>query len=109
MEEDGFKVISAEDGQTAWELLKNHHAEISLIVTDIEMPRLDGFCLAERIRQDENYNHLPIIALTTLASAADRSRGEESGFSDYLIKLDQDKLLESIYRQLRSDSETSLP
>jgi len=64
----GYKVLAAEDGQSAWELLNSHAGEISVVTTDVEMPRLDGLGLTQRIRADARFARLPVIALSTLAS-----------------------------------------
>ena len=107
MEEEGFAVIKAEDGEAAWELLQKHQEDIGLVVTDIEMPRLDGFGLVKRIKQNHDLAGLPVIALTTLAGADDRARGKDLGLADYLIKLDKEKLLESIFHHLETVTEDS--
>jgi two-component system chemotaxis sensor kinase CheA len=66
------------------------------VVTDIEMPRLDGLGLAKRIRADERTAGLPMIALTSLASEDDVARGKAAGIDDYQTKLDRDQLLERL-------------
>ena len=96
----GYKVLTADDGQSAWEMLDSHASEISLVTTDIEMPRLDGLGLTKRIRADSRFDHLPIIALSTLASEEEMAHGLSLGLSDYQVKLDQDQLLESIGKAL---------
>jgi two-component system chemotaxis sensor kinase CheA len=101
IEDEGYSVIEAEDGLQAWNLLEKHGATISLVVTDLEMPNLDGFGLAKKIKSDERYMHLPVIALTTLAEDDDIARGREVGIDDYQIKLDREKLIESIDRFMR--------
>ena len=104
----GYKVLTADDGQSAWEMLDSHASEISLVTTDIEMPRLDGLGLTKRIRADARFDHLPIIALSTLASEEEMAHGLAIGLNDYQVKLDQDQLLESIGKALRrSRSEQS--
>jgi len=100
MEDEGYHVIEAEDGMVAWNLLQEHADEISLVVTDIEMPNLDGLGLAEKIREDKRYSHLPVIALTTLAGDEDIAGGKAVGIDDYQIKLDREKLMESVYSLL---------
>ena len=92
----GYKVLEAEDGQAAWEMLDRHANEISVVTTDVEMPRLDGLGLTKRIRADSRFARLPIIALSSLASEEDMARGLAMGVSEYQVKLDQDQLLESI-------------
>jgi two-component system, chemotaxis family, sensor kinase CheA len=96
----GYKVLTADDGQSAWEMLDGHAGEISLVTTDIEMPRLDGLGLAKRIRADSRFDNLPIIALSTLASEEEIAHGLAIGLTEYQVKLDQDQLLESIGKAL---------
>ena len=100
MEEDGYNVIEAEDGMIAWDLLQENADKISLVVTDIEMPNLNGFELTRMIRQDERYSDLPVVALTTLASDEDISKGKDIGINDYQIKLDKEKLMTSVQSHL---------
>nr|WP_319396027.1 chemotaxis protein CheW [uncultured Desulfobacter sp.] len=98
MEEDGFKVIEAEDGLIAWELLKERSEEIDLIVTDLEMPNMDGFEFTKRVKTDPQYSHLGVIALTSLASEAHIEKGKSVGIDEYEIKLDREKLM-AVIRQ----------
>ncbi len=100
LEEHGYSVIGAEDGLIAWDLLEKHADAINLVVTDIEMPNLNGFELTEKIKNDERYATLPIIALTTLAGDEDVARGKTLGIDDYQIKLDNDRLMQSIHNYL---------
>jgi two-component system, chemotaxis family, sensor kinase CheA len=97
LQEDGYTVLAAPDGQAAWELLLEHVDEVDVVVTDIEMPRLTGLGLAERIRAERRSAHLPIIALTSLASEEDVARGREAGINDYQVKLDRDRLTASLH------------
>ena len=89
-------VIEAEDGVQALKLLSTNKDKVDILLTDIEMPNLDGFGLVERIRQDESFIDLPIIALTTMASEEHLAKGKAVGIDDYQIKLDKAGLLESI-------------
>jgi len=98
MEEDGFKVIEAEDGLIAWELLKERAEEIDLVVTDLEMPNMDGFEFTKRIKSDPNYSHLSVIALTSLASETHIEKGRSVGIDEYEIKLDRERLM-AVIRQ----------
>ncbi|MDD9303671.1 MAG: chemotaxis protein CheW [Desulfobacter sp.] len=100
MEEDGFKFIEAEDGLIAWELLKERVDEIDLVVTDLEMPNMDGFELTKRIKNDPKYSHLGVIALTSLASEAHIEKGKAVGIDEYEIKLDREKLMAVVRRYL---------
>ncbi|MCG8649147.1 MAG: response regulator, partial [Pirellulales bacterium] len=67
-----------------------------LVVTDIQMPRMNGFELCERIKRDPRTRHLPVIALTSLAGDEDIQRGRECGVDDYQVKMDREKLLQSV-------------
>ena len=102
MEKEGFTVIEAEDGVIAWDLLQEKSEEISLVVTDIEMPKMDGFTLTRKIKESPAYSHLPVIALTTLAGEEDIARGKAAGIDDYQIKLDREKLIRSIQGFLKA-------
>ena len=98
--EGGYTVVEGEDGEAAWEqLLKNVDA-VKAVITDIEMPRLTGLGLTERIRKDKRVASLPIIGLTSLASDEDVARGKAVGIDDYQIKLDREKLLETLNKML---------
>ena len=96
IDDDERQCVPAEDGLIAWNWLQEHPDELSLIITDIEMPNMDGFELCRRIRNDDRFNHLKIIAVTSLASDDHVAKGKEVGIDDYQIKLDKEKLLASI-------------
>ncbi len=96
LDDVGFNVIVADDGVSAWEKLTCNAEKISLLVTDIEMPHLNGFELTKKIREDVRFVNLPIIALTTLTGEEDFQRGKRAGVNEYLIKFDRDLLLEKV-------------
>lgn len=100
VEEAGYNVLTAMDGLQALEVLEHHWDEISLILTDIEMPNLDGLALTERIRRDPRFASLPVIAVTSVAGEAAEKRGLNAGIDEYLIKLDQEKILASVAHHL---------
>jgi len=112
IEAEGYEVIACEDGQIAWETLqlKDPDQNFDMVVTDIEMPNLDGLGLARKIKADPELAHLPIIAVTSLAGEEDMQRGYEedmqrgyeAGVDDYQIKLDREKLLAAIARYLKT-------
>jgi two-component system, chemotaxis family, sensor kinase CheA len=96
VEQAGFHVLTAEDGLVALEVLKNNH--VDLVLTDIEMPNLDGFGLVERMRSDSAFANIPAIAVTSVMGEVAEARSQEVGIDEYLIKLDRDQILErSIY------------
>jgi two-component system chemotaxis sensor kinase CheA len=100
MAEEGYKVITAEDGAIAWDLLDKHKDEIDIIVTDLEMPNMDGFELTERIKNHPEFSHYKVIALTSLASDAHVAQGEKVGIDAYEIKLDRENLMKVIRHYL---------
>ncbi len=102
-----YAVLEAADGLAAWEMLEQSGKDIDLVLTDIEMPRLDGLELTRRIRRDKRFQHLPVIALTTLASDREVARGREAGVDNYLIKLDREKLMHSVDHLLNYGRDTS--
>ncbi len=97
MEECGYHVLEGEDGQIAWDLLEEHFDDITLLVTDIEMPNMNGFELTKKIKTHPKYSSMPVIALTTLAGDGDRERGKAVGIDEYHIKLDKEKLMASVH------------
>ena len=101
MTEAGYEVIEAEDGVEALEQLEEHFDDISLLVTDIEMPNMDGFLLTEQIRKNPRFKGLPIIALTTLASDEDKARGKAVGIDEYHIKLDKERLMVAVHDYMK--------
>lgn len=80
----GWRVIAVEDGMQALEVLPRE--KIDLIVTDINMPNVDGLKLIRTIRDDNELNEIPIIVLSSLSKDEDVSAGMDAGASSYLIK-----------------------
>jgi two-component system chemotaxis sensor kinase CheA len=103
----GYTVLAAEDGQAAWEMLDRYPGTVSVVATDIEMPRLDGLSLTRQIRADARFAGIPVIALSSLAGEEEIARGLAAGVSEYQVKLDRDRLLASINRA--TGQETSVP
>ena len=100
LEGAGYQVLVAEDGAEALRILEARHGEIDLLVTDIEMPELDGLGLTRAVRADERLAGLPVIAVTSLSGEEDEKRGKGAGVDDYLIKIDQEEVLRSVHRFL---------
>jgi CheY-like chemotaxis protein/signal transduction histidine kinase len=89
----GLEVLVADNGQMALERL-NEHADVNAVLMDIMMPVMDGLEAMRRIRTDERFRDLPLIAVTAKAMAEDRRRCIEAGASDYLSKpIELDALL----------------
>ncbi len=96
LEAAGYQVITANDGQEAFDLVQ--HTRCDLIISDVEMPRMDGFRLTEALKQDEELKQVPLILVTSRDSPSDRERGIMAGADAYIIKstFDQGELLETI-------------
>ncbi|VVP10155.1 Sensor histidine kinase RcsC [Pseudomonas fluorescens] len=95
LERHGMNVLTAKDGVDAMLLLEEHQPDLMLL--DIEMPRMDGFEVASRVRADERLQHLPIIMITSRTGQKHRDRAMAIGVNDYLGKPYQESvLLESI-------------
>ncbi len=100
LENAGYEVLVAADGEQAWALIQSH--PLHAIVSDISMPRIDGFELTAKVKNSDKYCDLPLVLVTSLESAQDRIRGLEAGADAYIAKgaFDQRELLETIERLL---------
>ncbi len=96
LESAGYEVLLASDGQDAMEMLSSVGEKIDLIVSDIEMPRMNGFQLAATIRQHPAYNKTPLLAISSRADDKYVNQGKKVGFDYYLEKLQPDVLLNAI-------------
>ena len=101
LEAAGYRVETAEDGAEAWERVRRDSA-IGLVVTDLDMPRMDGIALVEAIRADPERAALPVIVVTARTAEDERRRGLEAGADAYLEKgrFDQRALLDAVERLL---------
>ncbi|MDY6937598.1 MAG: hybrid sensor histidine kinase/response regulator [Cyanobacteriota bacterium] len=98
LEGAGYEVIAAVDGLDGLKKLPTR--EFDAVVSDIQMPNLDGLALTSRIRSQPQYRELPIILVTSLATDDDRRKGAEVGANAYITKssLNQEVLLETLRR-----------
>ena len=98
LESAGYQVKTAVDGVEGITTLRAE--PFDLVVSDVEMPRMNGFELTEKIRADKKLAELPVILVTALETREDRERGIDVGASAYLIKssFDQSNLLETARR-----------
>ena len=80
----GYKVIPTQDGMEALEILPKE--KIDLILTDLNMPNMDGLSLIRTVRQNPEYIDLPIIILSSLSADEDVNQGLKAGANSYLIK-----------------------
>jgi len=98
LETAGYHVRTAVDGMEAFTALMEE--DFDLVITDIEMPRMNGFELCAKIRADKKHADLPVMLVTSLESREDRSRGVDAGANAYITKgsFDQTTLLETARR-----------
>jgi two-component system chemotaxis sensor kinase CheA len=98
LESAGYQVKTAVDGVDAYTALREEHFE--LVVSDIEMPRMNGFDLTGRIRADKRLAELPVVLVSSLESREERERGIDAGANAYIIKgrFEQSDLLDTVRR-----------
>ena len=96
LEAYGYAVVTAEDGEDAFEITRE--TLFDLVITDVEMPRLDGFSFTERLRGDDRYRHVPVIIVTSREKDEDKRRGIQVGANAYIVKgaFDQSNLIETV-------------
>ncbi|MFP2507318.1 response regulator [Enterobacteriaceae bacterium RIT711] len=96
LEAHGYQVTLAEDGFSG--LQKARLTQFDAVLTDVEMPVMDGFSLTKALRAEDNYQHIPIIIVTSRAKEEDRRRGIQVGADAYIAKGDfeQDSLIETL-------------
>jgi two-component system, chemotaxis family, sensor kinase CheA len=99
LERDGYRVKTATDGMQAFAMLKEH--EFDMVVSDVDMPRMNGFVLTEKIRADHRLSTIPVVLVTSLDSVPDQNHGLAVGADAYLVKssFERDHLL-SVMREL---------
>ena len=92
LQDEGFEVTTAVDGEEGWE--KAQKMMPDLIISDVMMPRCDGYGLLKRIREDERLGGTPVIFLTAKGMTVDRTQGYQAGVDDYIPKpFDPDELV----------------
>lgn len=86
LKSNGFEVISAADGMDALEKLSHLEAGVDLVITDLNMPNVDGYELIATLRQNPRFRKLPIIILSSEESEQDKVKGRQAGADAYLVK-----------------------
>lgn len=95
LREDDFDIHLAEDGQHGIEVLEGIAPDV--IITDINMPRLDGFGFISAVREQSRTRHTPILVLTTESSADLKARARDAGATGWIVKpFAQDKLIRAL-------------
>ncbi|MBW8076549.1 MAG: response regulator [Gallionella sp.] len=96
---EGYEVIEAADGQEGLDKAKQH--TVDLVLTDLNMPRMDGLTLTRALRALPSYRTVPILMLTTESDDAMKMQGRAAGATGWLVKpFDQQKLLEVVKKVL---------
>ena len=95
----GFDVIAVEGADRALAMREQGH-DFDLIISDIEMPGMNGFDFAAAVRSDGRWQAIPLVALSSHATDKDFERGRTVGFNDYVAKFDRDSLLQTISQLL---------
>jgi two-component system chemotaxis response regulator CheY len=93
----GFEVVQAIDGVHGLDVLAETSPEV--IITDINMPRMDGFAFIEGVRRDARYRGVPILVLTTESDPAKKDRARQAGATGWIVKpFSSEKLVDAIRR-----------
>jgi len=100
LESAGYRVSVAVDGSQGWERIQNE--TLDAIICDVDMPRMDGFELTQKIKADRRFAEMPVILVTSLDSEEHKLKGMEAGADAYITKgsFDQKELLETVARQI---------
>lgn len=102
----GYRVTVAQSGHEGLSVLRSGN-QFDVVLTDIEMPDMNGFEFAEAIRSDRRMEALPIIALSSLVSPAAIERGRQAGFHDYVAKFDRPGLIAALKEQTADMSQAA--
>ncbi len=101
--DNGFAVTTVVNGKEALDLLLGNAIKIDLVISDIEMPIMDGYQMVHKIRQVDKYKKLPVVAVSTRVNDKSKAKGEEAGFTSQLEKLNREEVLGSINNLLGFD------
>jgi two-component system, chemotaxis family, chemotaxis protein CheV len=110
LEKMGFHVIEGSDGEQGLKILEDlylaHGNDISnklrLIASDIEMPRMDGFHFAARVKEDSRFNMIPIVFNSSISDHFSELRGKEAGAEAYLVKFDENIFYDEVARVVQA-------
>jgi two-component system, chemotaxis family, chemotaxis protein CheY len=93
----GFEVVTAEDGADGIQKLRESQPDV--VITDINMPVMDGFEFIENVRKFEEYNRVPILVLTTESAPEKKRRAQSAGATGWIVKpFDPEKLTRAVNR-----------
>jgi two-component system chemotaxis sensor kinase CheA len=95
----GYEVTTVESARDALQLCEDGE-DFDVIISDIEMPDMNGFEFAKEVRSSTRWRDTPLVALSGYTSQRDLERGREAGFSDYVAKFDREGLLQTLAQTL---------
>ncbi len=97
LDDAGYRVVQAEDGLSGLAALEAHAPDV--VITDINMPGLDGFGVIERVRANPRHKGLPVLVLTTESAPEKKQRAREAGATGWIVKpFDPAKLVDVVRR-----------
>ena len=110
LEKMGFDVIEASDGEDALQKLEELYSiyeeeikeKLKIIVSDVEMPKMDGFHFAARVKDDERFSSIPIVFNSSISDHFSEDRGLEAGGEGYLVKFQANQFYDEIARVVRA-------
>ena len=102
LEEAGYETMYAEDGEEALSILRNSGIPISVILSDVLMPKMDGYELCKQVKDDESIKDIPFIFVSSLVDIDEKIKGYSVGGDDYVAKpISTDELLEKVKRAVK--------
>jgi len=115
LEKMGFEVIEAANGEEGLQKLEELYAlygeeiknKLKLILSDIEMPKMDGYHMAARIHEDKRFKDIPLIFSSSISDAFSDVRGKEVGAEGYLVKFNPDKFYQKIIEVLKNHNKNN--
>lgn len=100
--EHGFKTIEAENGLDGLDKLGSSNGSLRLIITDLNMPQMDGITFLKEVRKIDRYKYLPILILTTESQGQKKLEAKAAGATGWIIKpFDRRKLISTIHKVLK--------
>ncbi|MFK7803877.1 MAG: response regulator [Anaerolineae bacterium] len=106
LEKNGYEVLLAEDGLEAIEVLEDLDSGIDIIFADINMPVMDGIAMLKEIRQNENFQHLPVVMLTAVGEERNRDIALREGANTILTKPSSSSEIIATLQQLHNEEVT---
>ena len=102
LKENGYEVIQGVDGKDGLDKLHSRSKDVKLILSDLNMPNMDGIQLVKEVRKNDMFKYLPIVMLTTESQMLKKMEAKEAGATGWIIKpFEKDKLMNTIKKVLR--------